>query len=91
MACPAAFQVERCRVCRDEVADGVWGDEVWELSVVFSGDGEESGDEGYCEVGFGGKAAECATLAGEEFRVGQDSEVGKALLGSPNGSGVGFM
>ncbi|KAI7235303.1 hypothetical protein KC330_g4348 [Hortaea werneckii] len=39
----------------------------------------------------GGRLQNVRPWPGKSFRVSQDSEVGKALLGSPNGSGVGFM
>ncbi|KAI6889364.1 hypothetical protein KC360_g4428 [Hortaea werneckii] len=39
----------------------------------------------------GGRLQNVRSWPGKSFRVSQGSEVGKALLGSPNGSGVGFM
>ncbi|KAI7490591.1 hypothetical protein KC357_g1947 [Hortaea werneckii] len=39
----------------------------------------------------GGRLQNVRPWPGKSFRVSQGSEVGKALLGSPNGSGVGFM
>ncbi|KAI6823358.1 hypothetical protein KC340_g11812 [Hortaea werneckii] len=39
----------------------------------------------------GGRLQNVRPWPGKSFRVSRDSEVGKALLGSPNGSGVGFM
>ncbi|KAI7092054.1 hypothetical protein KC356_g251 [Hortaea werneckii] len=39
----------------------------------------------------GGRLQNVRPWPGKSFRVSQGSEVGKALLGSPNGSGAGFM